>query len=244
MSVLPREETVALICRAQEGDTQAAEELIRCNVPLVKSIVRRFLGRGCDYEDLYQLGCMGLYKSIMNFDATMETQFSTYAVPMIMGEIRRHLRDDGAVKVSRSLKSLASKANAMINQLIVDNGAEPSVEQLAQKLEVATEELLLALDSTRPIVSLDAPMGNSEDDGSSTLQALLGQEDDASLSIELGDMISKLSERERQVVLLRYFRGVTQGEIADWIGLSQAQISRIENKALSKLRNVADIESG
>lgn len=238
MSTLPREETVALIRLAQQGDADAGETLVRQNVPLVKSIVKRFLGRGCDYEDLYQLGCMGLYKAIMNFDPSMETQFSTYAVPMIMGEMRRHLRDDGTVKISRSLKALATKANAAINQFIADQGTEPSVEQLAQRLEVATEELLLALDSQRAVVSLDAPL--SDDDGSSNLYALVGHTDDETLSVELGDLIGRLEERERQIILLRYFRGVTQSEIAERMGLSQAQVSRLENRALSRLRGAVE----
>ncbi len=231
-AALSREETVALIRRAQDGDVAASEELVEANIPLVKSIVKRFLGRGCDYEDLFQLGSMGLYKAILGFDASLETQFSTYAVPLIMGEIRRHFRDDGAVKVSRPLKQLGTKAVAEIARLRAETGNEPTIEKLAAILEASAEELLLALDSLKPVQSLDAPL----DEERGSLYALLGAAGDESGTVEMRDMIERLEERERIVVVMRYFRGVTQGEIARVLGLSQAQVSRIESRALGRLR--------
>ncbi len=232
MNAPVRAQTMCLIERAQAGDVSAAELLVEQNIPLVKSIVKRFLGRGCEYDDLYQLGCMGLYKAIQKFDPSMETQFSTYAVPLIMGEIRRHFRDDGAVKVSRSLKQLASRASHIMNEARTLLGEEPSVEALAAQLEVAVDELLLALDSLKSVASLDAPAGESED----ALYTLLEGAAEATGGVELGDLIDRLDEREKQVILLRYFRSATQSEIAGRMGLSQAQVSRIENKALHRLK--------
>jgi len=230
---LSREETVALVNRAQTGDDAACETLVEANIALVKSIVRRFLGRGCEYDDLLQLGSMGLYKAIMGFDPSMDTQLSTYAVPFIMGEIRRFLRDNGAIKVSRSVKQLGIRAQAVLNRIRLESEKEPTIDQLASVLEVSADELLMALDALRPVRSLDAPVEGGEQ---GLLYTMVEGAGDGTKTFEIRDMIERLDERERVVIVMRYFRGITQGEIAGMLSLSQAQVSRIEAKALKQLR--------
>ncbi len=237
--MLSHEETVMLIKAAQEGDDEAKETLIRSNLPLIKSVVKRFRGR-LEYDDLMQLGSMGFVKAMLNFDVGYGVRFSTYAVPMISGEIKRFLRDDGAVKVSRWAKSLAAKIAQYIDEVQKTGGDEPSVEQLAQRFEVEQQDIVFALDTGRFLLSLSDPLG--DDDGASLEDKLQGDPspDERLDELMLRDCISALPEREKKIIILRYFRDRTQSEVARELGVSQVQVSRIENKILKKLKE--DIE--
>lgn len=231
------EQTLALLHQAQSGDTQARETLILQNTPLIKSIVKRFLGRGPEYEDLFQLGSLGLLKAIEGFDPSFGVRFSTYAVPMIAGEIRRFLRDDGPLKVGRHLKQQAARLLALQEQLKESCGQEPTLEELSQAAGLTPEEAILALDACRTPRSIEEPIFEDRS-ASSTLGDTLPAPEDAFAidKLLLKEQLSLLPPRERQIILLRYFSDKTQSEIASLIGVSQVQISRILQKTLQKLR--------
>lgn len=225
-----------LIALAKRGDEAAFEKLITDNSPLIWSIVRRFLGRGAEAEDLYQLGCLGLLKAIRGFDETLGNQFSTYAVPKISGEIRRFLRDDGAIKISRTIKERAIKIRFVSDELQKKLGRLPSVSEIAEVTGFSIEEIAQAEEATRFTDSLNREIG---DDGQ-TLGELLGNDgiEEASIQhIDICDAIQKLEERERLVITLRFFRGLTQTQVSKIMKISQVQVSRIERASLSKLRN-------
>ena len=231
------EQTLSLLHRAQLGDAQAREALVLQNTPLVKSIVKRFLGRGSEYEDLFQLGSLGLLKAIEGFDPSFGVRFSTYAVPMITGEIRRFLRDDGPLKVSRHLKQQASLLFSLQEQLKESFGREPTLEELSQAAGISPEEVVLALDACRIPRSIEEPIFEDQPDSSTLGDTLPAQEDDFCIDkLLLKEQLSLLTPRERQIILLRYFSDKTQSEIASLIGVSQVQISRILQKTLQKLR--------
>ena len=224
-----------MIQRAQQGEEAAYEALITQNSGLIWSIVRRFSGRGVDMEDLYQLGSMGLLKAIQGFDCTYGTRFSTYAVPKISGEIRRFLRDDGTVKVSRTVKSLAAKVHTTREQLLQKTGREPTLSELAELLDVSPEEIAASETALVPIDSLQREIG---EDGS-TLEHLIGDngiEERILESVTLRDAIAQLEEKERKVILLRYFRGQTQQQCAAALSVSQVQVSRLERRAIDHIR--------
>ncbi|MBE6966573.1 MAG: sigma-70 family RNA polymerase sigma factor [Ruminococcaceae bacterium] len=228
-------ETVELILKARNGNDAAFEQIIRENSPLVWSIVKRFLGRGCDADDLYQLGCVGLIKAVHGFDESLGNQFSTYAVPKITGEIRRFLRDDGAVKVSRTLKENAAKIRRTATELCARFGREATLSELSAETGLTAEEIAQAECATAQTTSLDREI---TEDGQ-TLEELLGNhglEDTTLEYITLSDAIEKLSQRERVVIMLRFFRCMTQQQAARVMGISQVQVSRIERAALKKLR--------
>lgn len=228
-------ETVELILKARNGNDAAFEQIIRENSPLVWSIVKRFLGRGCDADDLYQLGCVGLIKAVHGFDESLGNQFSTYAVPKITGEIRRFLRDDGAVKVSRTLKENAAKIHRAAAELCARFGREATLSELSAETGLTAEEIAQAECATAQTTSLDREI---TEDGQ-TLEELLGNhglEDTTLEYITLSDAIEKLSQRERVVIMLRFFRCMTQQQAARVMGISQVQVSRIERAALKKLR--------
>ena len=228
-------ETVELILKARNGNDAAFEQIIRENSPLVWSIVKRFLGRGCDADDLYQLGCVGLIKAVYGFDESLGNQFSTYAVPKITGEIRRFLRDDGAVKVSRTLKENAAKIRRTATELCARFGREATLSELSAETGLTAEEIAQAECATAQTTSLDREI---TEDGQ-TLEELLGNrgiEDSTLEYITLSDAIEKLSQRERVVIMLRFFRCMTQQQAARVMGISQVQVSRIERAALKKLR--------
>lgn len=226
---------------AQSGDDAACEALIRDNSALVWSIVRRYAGRGVDTEDLFQLGSMGLLKAIQGFDCDYGTRFSTYAVPKINGEIRRFLRDDGSVKVSRTMKSLAIRVNAAREQISMKTGREPTISELADLLDASPEEIAACENALVPTDSLQREIG---DDGA-TLEHLIGDdgiEEKILESVTLQEAMQRLGEKERRVILLRYFRSQTQQQCARQLGISQVQVSRLERKAIDHMRTIMTME--
>ncbi len=225
----------ALIRLAQQGDRDAAERLVVENSGLIWAVARRYFGRGTEPDDLYQLGCVGFLKAVAGFDLSYGTQFSTYAVPKIAGEIRRFLRDDGAVKVSRSIKERAAQIHQVRARLTGQLGREPAVSELAAELGLTPEEIAAAETATGAAESIQRESG---EEGFSLEDVLCtdGMEDRIVESISLRDALGRLTERERMVVNLRYFHGLTQQKIAGLLGVSQVQVSRIEKKALEQLR--------
>ncbi len=231
-------ETKDLIRRAKKGDNRAKETLLNANVSLLKSIVKRYLGKGVEYDDLYSLACMGLLKAIAGFDEGYDVRFSTYAVPMIAGEIKRFLRDDGSVKVSRALKKAAREINKYIERYVVEHGGQPTVKELAAAFHMEEGEVVFTLGSGRMPVSIDEE-GEYKDEKTVTLAEKLPSKDDPDDLIDrmaLKEAIGKLSERDRKIVVLRYFRDMTQSEVAKAIGVSQVQISRIESRIISQFK--------
>ncbi len=228
-------DTRELIARAQQGDKEASERLITENTGLIWSVARRFLGRGTESDDLYQLGCLGFIKAVEGFDLEFGTQFSTYAVPKIAGEIRRFLRDDGAVKVSRSIKEQAITIRSMRNHLTAALGREPTVSEIATQTGFTPEEIALAENATGCTESINRQTG---EDGFSLENILTDTESEETLveKISLRQAIEKLPEREKTVIKLRYFHGLTQDRASKVLGVSQVQVSRIEKKALELLR--------
>lgn len=236
--MLDERETLALLRRAKAGDAAAKEALLSHNTSLLKSILRRYLGKGVEYDDLYQLACMGFLKAIAGFDEAYGVRFSTYAVPMIAGEIKRFLRDDGSVKVSRLMKKTARDINAYIETCMASRGEQPSVRELADVFHMDEGEVVFTLGSARMPVSLDE-QGERKDEKGSTLAERLPDPEDQDVIFEklaIRAAIEKLSEREQKIVFLRYFRDLTQSEVARRIGVSQVQISRIESKIMEKFR--------
>ena len=227
--------TQTLIRAAQAGDRSAAEQLVVENSGLIWSIARRYFGRGTEPDDLYQLGCVGFLKAVAGFDLSYGTQFSTYAVPKIAGEIRRFLRDDGQVKVSRSLKERAAQIHQARTRLTGTLGREPAVSELAAELDLTPEEIAMAETATGMAESIQRESG---DEGFSLedVPCTDGMEDRILESLSLRNALSHLTERERMVIDLRYFHGLTQQKIAGLLGVSQVQVSRIEKKALGQLR--------
>ena len=228
-----------LIAKSQAGDMNAREDLVSENAGLIWSIARRFMGRGVDLEDLYQLGCLGFLKAVDGFDLSFGTQFSTYAVPKITGEIRRFLRDDGAVKVSRGIKEQAATIKSARNLLLNALGREPTLMELSNQTGFSAEEIALAETATAATESIHAEAG----EGGFTLESVLtdSESEEAMLEkISLRQAIQKLSEREALVVRLRYFHGLTQQRVSKVLDVSQVQVSRIEKKALSRLREMMD----
>ena len=225
------------ISLAKDGDEQAKEYVVSKNTGLVWSIVRKFLNRGTEADDLFQIGCIGLIKAIEKFDMSFEVRFSTYAVPMIMGEIKRHLRDDGIIKVSRSLKELSVKVKTAMDRMSKDLGREPTVAEVAKELDVSVEELVMALDATVMPESINAKIG---EDGKE-IESLIGCDEDMEQTvvnkIAIKDALSALAPRERQIIILRYFKDKTQSQIAAQLGISQVQVSRIEKKVLAQMRD-------
>lgn len=226
-----------LIRQAQTGDKQAAEQLLTENSGLIWSVAKRFIGRGTDTEDLYQLGCLGFLKAVDGFDLEYGTQFSTYAVPKISGEIRRFLRDDGAVKVSRSIKEQAATIKTARSQLTLSLGREPTVAEISQQTGFSPEEIALAETATAATESIQRETG---EDGFTLENVLSDTESEDKLveKISLRQAIVKLPEQEKMVVSLRYFHGLTQERVARVIGVSQVQVSRIEKKALGNLKKL------
>ena len=224
-----------LILLAQAGDRDAAERLGTENSGLIWAVARRFLGRGVETEDLYQLGCMGFLKAIEGFDPSYGTQFSTYAVPKIAGEIRRFLRDDGAVKVSRSVKERSAAIRACRARLAASLGREPTLLELSQELGISPEDIALAETATAATESIQRQTG---DEGFSLEDVLTDTESEEQMleKIALRQAISKLPQRERMVIQLRYFHGLTQQRVAKLLDISQVQVSRVERRAMEQLR--------
>lgn len=227
-------DTPDLLLQARDGDNGACERLMEENAGLIWSIVRRYYGRGVDPDDLYQLGCLGFLKAVRGFDPAFGCQFSTYAVPKIAGEIRRFLRDDGAIKVSRGLKERSGAIRTARERLRSALGREPTLSELAGETGLEAEEIAAAEDAGAPVTSLQMETGDGF-----TLESVLGTEGMEEGIVErlaLRTAVDELPERERAVVLLRYFRGMTQDRASKVLGVSQVQVSRIERRALERLR--------
>ena len=238
LPVLKGAETRALLEKAHAGDRSAREELISGNLRLVLSVVQKFAGRGESMDDLFQVGCIGLIKAIDNFNPTLDVRFSTYGVPMIIGEIRRFLRDNNSVRVSRSMRDTAYRAMQIKEQLTNKNNREPTVEEIAKIMEMPKEQVVLALEAIVEPVSLYEPVFS---DGNDTIYVMdqIGDKNDDSTWLEeiaVKEAITNLSDREKRILSMRFFRGKTQMEVAAEIGISQAQVSRIEKGALDTIK--------
>ena len=238
LPVLKNDEMMALLRRTKTGDKAAREQLICGNLRLVLSVIQRFAGRGESADDLFQVGCIGLIKAIDNFDITQPVRFSTYGVPMIVGEIRRYLRDNSAVRVSRSLRDTAYKVLQARERLLRQSQREPTVEQLARELDIPREEVVLAMDAIVDPVSLYEPVYS---DGGDTIY-VMDQVGDANTDADwvdemmIKDQIRQLDDRERNILYKRFMEGKTQMEVASEIGISQAQVSRLEKTALRRIK--------
>ena len=228
------------IVKAQQGDQKAMTDLIEKNKGLIWSIVKRFRDRGYELEDLYQIGVMGFIKSIKRFDSNFDVRLSTYAVPYILGEIKRYLRDDGPIKVSRSLKEMGIKALEIKNEYYQKTGEEIRIEELAEKLNTSKEEIALALEAFKPMNSIEEQLYDEKEEGGVTLLDRMASNIDEmaivtnKLCLEQG--LENLKEQEKQVILLRYYKGKTQSEIAKILGITQVQVSRIEKRSLEHMR--------
>ena len=237
--MLSNEMVMNLITKSQSGDMQAKEVLLTENLNLVRSVVHRFTNRGYEWDDLFQIGCMGMVKAIERFDLSFNVKFSTYAVPMIIGEIRRFMRDDNPIKVSRPIKDIAYKVHKVQELLRGVLGHEPTIQEIAEKTELSTQEIVAALDAMQPIISLYEPTTNNSGDQLLLLDqiASANEEIDSLEKITLHEVIERLSEKERYVIKMRFYQDKTQSEIAKQIGLSQVQVSRIEKQALKKIKS-------
>ncbi|MDD3852892.1 MAG: RNA polymerase sporulation sigma factor SigG [Syntrophomonadaceae bacterium] len=239
LPVLKNDEMRILFGKMQAGDISARESLIQGNLRLVLSVIQRFSNRGEYVDDLFQVGCIGLIKAIDNFDLGQNVRFSTYAVPMIIGEIRRYLRDNNSVRVSRSLRDIAYKALQIRERLVAEQANEPTISQIAQELQVPREEVVFALDAIQDPVSLFEPIYNDGGDPILVMDQISDEHNSDDLWLEeitINEAMKKLNEREKHIVSLRFFHGKTQMEVADEIGISQAQVSRLEKAALKQLR--------
>ena len=238
LRVLKSSETAELLRRSKSGDKQAREALIEGNLRLVLSVIQRFTNRGESVDDLFQVGCVGLIKAIDNFDISQPVKFSTYGVPMIVGEIRRYLRDNSAIRVSRSMRDTAYKAMQMKEQLTAEQSREPTVEEIAARLELPREQVVLALESIVEPVSLYEPVYADGGDTIYVMDQVGDHNDDRNWldEIALKEAIHGLSDREKRILHLRFFKGMTQIEVSSEIGISQAQVSRIEKSALEQIK--------
>ena len=239
LPLLKEKEMRELLLKMKDGDNLAREKFINGNLRLVLSVIQRFNNRGENVDDLFQVGCIGLMKSIDNFDLSQNVKFSTYAVPMIIGEIRRYLRDNNSIRVSRSLRDIAYKAMQAKEKLILKNNKEPTIAEIAKELGLEKEEVTIALDAIQEPVSLYEPIYN---DGADSLYLMDQLKDDSNSDenwtedIAIKESLRKLNKRERMIIRKRFFDGKTQMEVADEIGISQAQVSRLEKEALLHMR--------
>ena len=239
LKILSDEEKHALLLRTRSGDEEARQELISGNLRLVLSIIQRFTGRKENMDDLFQVGCIGLVKAVDNFNVEMDVKFSTYAVPMIIGEIRRYLRDNNAIRISRSVRDLAYRAMQVREELIALKESEPTVDEIAEKLGEKREAVLHAMEAIVEPISLYEPVTNEGGDSLYLMDQLAdtsGGDEVWLENIVLREAMKVLNERERKIINLRFYKNKTQMEIADEIGISQAQVSRLEKGALEKMR--------
>lgn len=236
--MLNDEQTSALIKKAKSGDGTAKETLISENVSLIKCIVKRYLNKGVEYDDLFQLACMGFLKAIAGYNEAFETKFSTYAVPMIAGEIKRFMRDDGSVKVSRAIKQTAKEINGFVSDFSLKNGRKPALGEIAAAFSIEESEVAFLLGSSRMPLSLQSDKGDEEEGGRTLMDTIASGEGEEELldKLQLKTALEALSERDRKIIFLRYFRDKTQSEVAGMIGVSQVQISRIESRILKDFK--------
>ena len=236
---LSQQEMTALLHRVRQGDEAAREKLIYGNLKLVLSVVQRFSGRGENMDDLFQVGCIGLIKAIDNFDVSQDVRFSTYGVPMIIGEVRRYLRDNSAIRVSRSIRDTAYKVLQMRETLMSQSQKEPTVEEIAKALEIPREDVVMALDAIVDPVSLFEPVYSDTDDNTRLMDQMGDEKNTAEHWLEqisLKEAVSHLTEREKKILAMRYFQGKTQMEVSEEIGISQAQVSRLEKAAIAAIK--------
>ena len=239
LPVLKNEEMRELLIKMQNGDDEARETFIKGNLRLVLSVIQRFNNRGEYVDDLFQVGCIGLIKAIDNFDLSQNVRFSTYAVPMIIGEIRRYLRENNSIRVSRSLRDIAYKALQVRDRLIRENNKEPNVSEIAKELGIPREDIVFALDAIQDPISLFEPIYH---DGGDAIFVMDQISDNKNIDenwlqdISIKEALSKLNDREKHILTLRFFEGRTQMEVAEEIGISQAQVSRLEKTALKHMR--------
>lgn len=239
LPVLKESEMRQLLIKMKDGDETSREKFIKGNLRLVLSVIQRFNNRGENVDDLFQVGCIGLIKAIDNFDLSQNVKFSTYAVPMIIGEIRRYLRDNNSIRVSRSLRDIAYRALQVRDKLVTENNKEPTVSQIAKELKVPREEVVFALDAIQDPVSLFEPIYHDGGDAIYVMDQISDNKnmDDSWLeNISIKEAMKKLNDREKLILTLRFFDGRTQMEVADEIGISQAQVSRLEKTALRHMR--------
>lgn len=239
LPVLKESEMRQLLYNMKDGDEASREKFIKGNLRLVLSVIQRFNNRGENVDDLFQVGCIGLIKAIDNFDLSQNVKFSTYAVPMIIGEIRRYLRDNNSIRVSRSLRDIAYRALQVRDKLVSENNKEPTISQIAKELKVPREEVVFALDAIQDPVSLFEPIYHDGGDAIYVMDQISDNKnlDDSWLeNISIKEAMKKLNDREKLILNLRFFDGRTQMEVADEIGISQAQVSRLEKTALRHMR--------
>ncbi len=239
LPILTNEEKKVLFAKIQLGDRKAREQYIRGNLRLVLSVIQRFNNRGEHVDDLFQVGCIGLIKAIDNFDVTQNVKFSTYAVPMIIGEIRRYLRDNNSIRVSRSLRDTAYKALQVKEKLTNQNSKEPTIIEIARELGIPKEDVVFALDAIQDPISLFEPVYHDGGDALYVMDQVSDEKNQDELwleSIALNEAMKRLNDREKHILSLRFFEGKTQMEVADEIGISQAQVSRLEKSALKHMK--------
>ena len=239
LKVLTENEKMQLLKRMHAGDRKAREELVNGNLRLVLSVIQRFTQRGENLDDLFQVGCIGLIKSIDNFDISQNVRFSTYAVPMIIGEIRRYLRDNNAIRISRSVRDTAYRAMQVKERLTTEKLRDPTVEEIARELDLPKEEVVMALEAIVDPVSLYEPVYSDGGDTIYVMDQIGDRNDDCNWldEIALKEAIGNLSDREKRILSLRFFQGKTQMEVASEIGISQAQVSRLEKGALTRIKS-------
>ena len=241
LPVLSNEEKNELFIKIKNGDEEARNKFINGNLRLVLSVIKRFKGRGENVDDLFQVGCIGLIKAIGNFDLNQNVQFSTYAVPMIIGEIRRYLRDNNSIRVSRSVRDLAYKAIAYKEKFTKENNREPTIEEIAKELEVEKEEIAFSFDAIQDPVSLQEPVFN---DGSDSIYIMDQVHDTKNTdekwaeNITIAEAMKRLNDKEKLIIDKRFFEGRTQMEVAEEIGISQAQVSRLEKSAINHIKRL------
>ncbi len=240
MDEIFEKETLELIQEAKKGNKEAQSALVEKNLGLVWSIVRRFQNRGYETEDIFQIGCIGLIKAINKFDCSFDVKFSTYAVPMIIGEIKRFIRDDGIIKVSRSLKELSNKARVTKEIMTKELGREPTISEISSRLEIPVEELVMAMEASCSPESLYSTIGEGDNSSTLLIDRINNEGNDNEIDlvdkIDLRKVLDTLKPREKQIIILRYFKEKTQVQIAKMLGISQVQVSRIEKKILEDIR--------
>ena len=239
LKVLKNEETMELLRRTKEGDMEAREQLIAGNLRLVLSVIQKFSNRGENLDDLFQVGCIGLIKAIDNFNTDLDVRFSTYGVPMIIGEIRRYLRDNSSVRVSRSMRDTAYKVLQAKDAFMAQHQREPTVDEIAAVLGIRREDIVFALDAIVDPVSLYEPVYSDNGDALCVMDQVKDSKNTDEMWVEriaLNQAVSRLSDRERKILALRFFQGKTQMEVSAEIGISQAQVSRLEKNALRQIR--------
>ncbi len=241
LPILTAEQKTELMKKIKDGNEEAREEFIKGNLRLVLSVIQRFNNRGESPDDVFQIGCIGLIKAIDNFDMSQNVQFSTYAVPMIIGEVRRYLRDNNSIRVSRSLRDLAYKAMQFKEKYIKENNKEPTIEQIAKELGVEKEEIAFSFDAIQDPISLQEPVYNDGAESIYVMDQVKDQKNTDELWAENMTMMQameKLNDKEKNIIIRRYFDGRTQMEVADEIGISQAQVSRLEKSAIDHIKRL------